>query len=311
MISLGLELRTFFDQKYQRQRLLGRSLATVVDFHTTINRFEVHLGRTAYLSDLNDDRLCDFLNWLLEEGRGPATGNKHRSNLLALWRHAKRKGFLDELPDVPALPEYKYSPNSWSAAEVAAILKAAQEQKGRIAGIPNASWWPAFILVLFDTGARVNALLATPSRQLDLDKRTISLMPETQKQRCEQRFQLSEQACGALKKIDPMSRPVVFPWPYDRQDRSRQTLHRHYTRILQAAGLPHGARDKFHRLRRTHGSYVCAALGLEQARDALGHSSIAVTRRYVDPDRLKDRVNVLETLPRPEFVEPSRQLLLF
>jgi integrase len=148
-------------------------------------------------------------------------------------------------------------------------------------------------MVLFDSGARLGAILKAKLVDLDLQERTLFVTAENQKHKADQLFHLHADTTAVLAKLveaDPV-RELLFPW-----NASESTLFNRYSRILQRAGLPAGRRFKFHALRRTHASLVSRAAGLEAAQRALGHSSSDLTAEsYVDPTQ--DRT--VDLLPRP------------
>jgi integrase len=76
-------------------------------------------------------------------------------------------------------------------------------------------------------------------------------------------------------------------------------LRQSYRQILEAAGLPHGSKDLFHKLRRTSGTYLARATDELTAQLHLGHSHVSVTRRsYIDPGKLQ-RVQAALVMERP------------
>jgi hypothetical protein len=66
------------------------------------------------------------------------------------------------------------------------------------------------------------------------------------------------------------------------------------------AGLPHGQYDLFHKLRRTNATAVCEAAGEEATMRQLGHSSMSVTRRYIDTSKLS-APRIVDSMRRPEW----------
>jgi integrase len=73
------------------------------------------------------------------------------------------------------------------------------------------------------------------------------------------------------------------------------------TSILIAAGLPHGPKDKFHKIRKTTASHIAKAAGASMASAVLGHSDVEVTKRYIDPTIAGSNVDATSYLPRLEF----------
>ena len=121
-------------------------------------------------------------------------------------------------------------------------------------------------------------MLAVRRVDVDLQRRWVFIRAESQKQRADQVLRISEATADYLAAIWQPERELVWPL-----DCSRATFYRHADAIFGAAGLPHDAKSKFHCLRKTSLSYTAAAYGRAAACDKAGHSSMAMTDRYLDP----------------------------
>ena len=239
----------------------------------------------------------------------PATVNKHRAHLLALWRFARKKKRLSgDEPDIEKTKEYKRIPEAWSLDEFQRLLTAATKADGTIVGIPAGSWWLALLLLMYDTGLRISAVMQLPANAMTDGH--LRVAAETQKQGAEQHFRLHEQTLAALTQMDGSRRTAaelakerLFPWPMDPGGDWR-TLRGAYRKILKAAGLPHGPREMFHKLRRTSATLLAAELGEEAASKHLGHSGLNVTRRYLDPSKIEQK-SAVDALPRPKIPLPK------
>jgi integrase len=110
-------------------------------------------------------------------------------------------------------------------------------------------------------------------------------------------FRLGDDALESVARIWKPSRELLLPFPYE-----KGVLYDQFHRIREAAGLPASTSNAgcLHLLRRSCATAIAAKLGLEGARDALGHAELAITRRYVDPSKIPgaDLTAVLGPLPR-------------
>ena len=79
-------------------------------------------------------------------------------------------------------------------------------------------------------------------------------------------------------------------------------LFKRYEGILRRAGLAHGRRDKFHKLRRTTASNFEAAGG--NATDLLKHSARSVTLAYLAPTIVKPK-QVADLVALPAGLEAA------
>ncbi len=289
-------------------RLAGRPASTIDAYQNALTNLAKFAGREVLSEELNDDLGAGCMAWLLERGRSPATANKVRAHLTAVWRLAKRRDLIGRSPQVERLREPKRQPKAWRAADLGKILASAAREQGEIAGVRAADWWMALFLVLYDTGLRISATMALEWAWLDGDM--LDVCAEVQKQNADQSLDLSADALAALDAIRRPTRRHIFPWPWDRGGPQWATLNRRLRRILTRAGLPTTRRDLFHKLRRSNASYLKAAGG--DPTSQLGHSTERVTRAYLDPRICRPRRQV-DLLPRPKVPKAIRQsqLLLF
>ncbi len=294
-------LMNVFSRSFERLQLVDAAEASAEKYKCVINRFSWYLASEATLENLTDDTLQEFFAWLKAAGRSNATINGYRACLLALWRHAWRKRMLDELPhDVPKLREPKRLPKAWSLTEFERILTAAGKQPGEVAGISSSQWWRSLLLVAFDTGLRISALLQTRVADLDVEAGVLFIAAEHQKQDADQVFALHADTRSLIALTAPFDREWLFPWPHGMRE-----LRECYREILKTSGLPHGKKDLFHKLRRTSGTYLARATDAATAQSHLGHSSMAVTARsYLDP-RMLNRVQAAMVMERPRLLEAT------
>jgi len=293
-------LRRFFEDVYRPQRLADATEHTAGDYRSALNWLARFCGCEPSLDCLSDDLLERFLAWLKAAGKANATVNGQRACLLALWRHAWRKRLVPEQPrDVMKLRVPKRLPEAWSPEQVGLILRAAAESPGTICGIPAAAWWPALVLTLYDTGLRIAAVMQLRQADLTADG-WLNVPAEVQKQDADQAFRLHPDTLRSIAATLAEPREWLFPWPIDSDGHFRY-LARAYREILQRAGLSHGRRDLFHKLRRTSATAIADAYDLATAQRHLGHSGIDVTRRYVDPTKLKRNHTGAEAIQRPAW----------
>lgn len=286
-----MSVQDFYSHYYEPLKLRSRSDHTRKLYKSTIRQFTRFLGRMPTVDDFCDDQANRFLSWFRGLGRAPASVNKERNNLLAMWRFAARKRFVEAWPDVDPDIEPKRVPQAWTQSEVFRLFASLKQEQGLIASIPACTWWQGLHLVGWDTGERIGALLGLEWPDMDLEGRWAICRAETRKgRRADRIYRLAEDTVNVLKL---MRRPLrhVFEWPY-----SRDYLWRKYTRILQRAKLPADRRSKFHRLRRTVASVFEAAGG--NATQLLGHSRRSVTERYIDP-RIAPTQQAVDLLYRP------------
>lgn len=302
-----LTVRELFAERYAPLRLAEKAEATRAEYRVALNHLRRYVGRDPTVSELCNDLIEGLLADLIAKGRSPATANKTRAHLLALWRFAHKRLLVADPPDVERLKVFQRVPVAWFDWEVSKILAAAAHERWDICGIPAHRWWNALFLTLFDTGLRINAVMHAQWENFQEAQRMIGIPPEHQKQGVGQMPDLSDQAMKALAAIRRPS-GLIFPWPYDQNNRQWATLNRHLRRILTRAGLPTTRLDLFHKWRKTTASYIQRAGG--DATSRLGHSGRQVTRCYLDP-RIATPPRQVDLLPRPIVPSDDPQLTLF
>lgn len=223
------------------------------------------------------------------------TVKRERSDVLTLWRAAHRDGLCPPAVEIPPIKVPQRQPVAYTEQQAQQIFTATTLLEGHMptTKIRRADWWLSLLLVLYDTGARPGAVLKMRPADVDLDRRIVRLRPETAKTALEQVVRISEQTADAIARHWQDARQRVFPWPY-----SPRHFHTEYKRILTFAGVP---TDRYHMAyawRRTTASQTARVLGMGAAARQLGHTSEAMTRRYVDPTLLGE-TSAVDVLPRP------------
>lgn len=267
-------LSVLFDQ-YRLRAMRSASPKSIKLSRFGVKRFEQYLGRCATLEDLTDDTVSRFVLWRRDHV-APTTVNRDLAVILALWRWGHRQGLIDRWPNVPQEPEPKRIPVAWTQDEFDRLMAVAAKQPGRVGRNPAGLWWTALLLVLFDSGERIGAVLSLSWPRVDLRGRWVVFDALSRKGRREDNAcRIAEDTAAALQRLH-RTRGVVFEWPY-----ARDTIWLRYGRIVAAAGLPNDRKHKFHCVRKTTASHYVAAGG--DATTLLKHSSRSVTLAYIDP----------------------------
>jgi len=291
-----ITLPDFYLSYFEPLRLRSRSDNTRRLYQTTLRSFTRFLGRIPTMLDLTDDQVTRYLSWFRKLPRSPASVNKERSNLLALWRFAARKQFVAVWPDVDPEIEPKRIPQAWTQTQIFQLFASIDQEPGLIAGIPANQWWKALHLVGWDTGERIGALIRIEWPNVDLTNGWILCKAESRKGKREDK--IYRIALDTIESLRAIRRPFrhVFEWPYD-----KNYLWQKYACILTRAHLPSDRFSKFHRLRRSVASHFEAAGG--DATSLLGHSRRSITERYLDP-RICQKVHASDLLFRPNQSPP-------
>ena len=293
-------LRHFFETMYVPLRLFDASPGTLSSYRGTLNRLDAFTGCQTHLCQLTDELIQGLISWVLAGGGSPARANGHAASLACLWRYAWRKKRIETQPrEIEKAREPKRQPRAWSLEQLTMILEACARVAGSIDGVAASAWWPAFVLLIYDTGLRRKAALALRSEDLDVERGLLFVRAETQKQCADQTFRLHPDTMRAVLATDPASRPLIFGG-----GGTPQFVMHSYRRILIDAGLPQGRKDMLQKLRRTSATHYCALAGEAATQKHLGHSHVNVTRAYLDVSMLPI-VNAADILPRPNWRPPA------
>ncbi len=260
-------------------------------FHYTVGRFAMALGLSvATTTDLNTDAVLDFLAWLKRRGLSPRTLKAKRTSILTLWKFAHSIGLVEQPPaGVPGLKMPRKLPRAWRKDEFATLVSAAEKH-------PRGDTLKALLLVLFDTGGRLGAVLN--AKLEDYDRRTGLLTTFESKVKTERVTMLGPATREAIAKL-PRNRTKLIGPPT-----SSSRLRKHLKRLIADAGLKPGTRVCFQGVRRLKYSLVYSQLGPAEAARHAGHTSQGMERFYYDP-RVTPSADITALIPPPLESEPA------
>ena len=286
-----------FENLYKPQRLINCNPETSRQYRFMLTLFERHLEYEPTIGDLTEAVVCGFLN-TYSEGRSPATVNKARNHLLAIWNFLAKKQMVETFPDIRPIKCFQRTPVAWDTHQVELLLNSAAALPGEVVpGISRSQFFTTLLLLAYDTGLRRGALMGLRRADVDLRRGFVLARAETQKQKADQTLTIHRQTISAIADMWEPDREMLFPFPYH-----VGTLYYWITKINRLAGLPHSSRDKLHRMRRTTASYVKAGGG--DPTQQLGHSSPAITELYLDPI-ICGTNDAASLLPRPDVALPT------
>lgn len=267
-----------------------RTQKTIKQYRIAFNDFAAAIGRQPSLADLTDDNIGRLIKYLSSRELAAKTINERRGRVHAFWSFLARRGVLGHWPMTPRIPEPVRTPMAWLQPELDRLFATVEQLDGRVGIHPRRDWWKCLLLVAWDTGERIGALLELRWDHISGD--WIHIPAEIRKgKRRDTTHRLAQDTLTALRAIKKPEREKVFPWPYD-----ALYIYTKYTEILVAAGLPHDHRCKFHKIRRSVASHYEAAGG--NAMKLLGHTDRRTTEGYLDP-RIVKTVQATDLLFRP------------
>ncbi len=263
-------------------------------YEITIRSFKKFLGREPLLHDLEDLTVSGYLSWHNDKGNTPHTIAKERDNILAIWRFAAREGHLTKWPKVPPQRLPKKIPEAWLEEEIRSLFAACDEMPGKYCNVPCPLFWKSLLLVIWDTGERISALMGVEWSDVNVKAGWIKVRAELRKGGNEDKLsRLGQDTISYLKEVQKHAKlENVFAWPY-----SATYLWNRFGMLLKRAGLEK-KRAKFHKMRRSAASYYEAGGG--NATELLGHSDRRITvQHYLDPRIIPQIKPACDVLFRP------------
>lgn len=302
-----MSLIDYYDRRYQPAKHPGDEHRTTREQYrvqiANLNKFFRELAirrdeppRDVTLGDLSDELIVGAMNWQVERGRARPTANKLRRHINAVWASAARElakqGQALPRPDNAKYREDLADPIALLPDEFSRLLTAIAVLRGSVGPVPACDWWEFFVRLTFNVGGRVSAMRLIPTANLDCARGEVLVPASVQKNRRDQREALLPLTLVAARRLRLAERGVptlLGDWPY-----TTATMRRHWSRLLVAAGFYTAVRDvprsmKFHVLRKTFASQLAAEHGAHLACELCCHSSVNVTRRYLDPRYLRSQ----------------------
>ena len=245
------------------------------------------------------------------------------------WRTPEAFGLIGEPPHVRMLKAQKRYFKRLTLAELDAIYEAIPQAvyMPRLAHLDPADWWRAFVVVAYGTGLRLSGICG--SRVEDIDWNEATLLVRGDKTYHERPKPLRPEVAWHLKQIvsSQSNGGLLFPWPHRHgafvgrtipsygdaslkgfcispacRQTIHNTLHKHWGRILKAAGLERHV--TIHDLRRTSASMIAGAMirAIGAAGAVLDHSGYQVTADFYI-DTLDLEREAVAAMPWPESMK--------
>lgn len=277
--------------RYRTRKLLGAAAGTEGKFRRAIVALGVLVGRLPTVADLTDDNIADLVASVIRKGRSAYTANDYRSKLVALWTFAAKRRWAATFPDVDRVATEARNPVAWTREELARVVAATRHAGGSIGGVPGAVWFRALILVLWDTGERIGAILRAERSQL-CGATLIVLAAHRKGKTRDMVYTLHPDTVAAIEAMGTTA-GLLFP-----RECHKETIANRWRACLRAEGLPFDRQHMFHCMRRSVASHAKAAGG--DATALLDHSSSAITQASYIDRRIVAPARAVDILFRPD-----------
>jgi integrase len=269
--------------------LTGICDRTIALYDYTLRSWSELLGRTPETTDLEELAVARFLQHRVRT-KSAATAAKDRAQIRAIWEFCARRRLCETWPQVPRIIVPERVPEAWLIDELQRVIDSARQEPLTYCGFPGSLVFPAILLTAYSTGERIGGIMGLLCR--DVRGCSVIFRAESRKGGRRDVFRDISVACAdSLLAVKRGPDDTAIPW-----DRHETYIYNRLDIILRRAGLPHGRRDKFHKVRKTTASFYEAAGG--SAQQLLDHSSPSVTRRYLDPRIVRPHDSAPSMLPK-------------
>lgn len=252
-------------------------------------------GPDTPITDIDEDRIAEFRQWLRERGNTNATINRKTSALSVLLRYAYANRHLDRMPSIGRLQEHNTHERYVTPEEEKQIITVFTTWDKREHALAT--------MILLDTGLRIGELLSLRLADVDFARSrsgVINIWKQNTKTRRSRTVPLTERASKALHELIALNnaeKPTDRVCPHD-----QWWFRRAWDRMKQHIGLVDCDPFVPHILRHTFGSRLAQrGVPLQKIGYLMGHTSPTTTMRYahLSPQSFEGIIDVLEDL-RPD-----------
>jgi integrase len=291
-------------ERYRDLRNLSEKTSVLYDM--LLDRLRAFLGHEPTVDDLDDLVISRYLrerathSWAGKPIR-PASVQKDKVMLQAVWNYAARKRWAKDFPELPRIKVPKSIPvgRAYPADEVSKMLRQSLRRKGTTGGRPSCWFWSTLLYMGYCTGERAEAMMSLRWGDIDLERRRVLFRGETRKGRTRD---IERDITPELARLMAPERgqPDELVWIWDR---CRGSLWTSLKLLCRLAGVKYRG---FHGLRRTRASYAALAGGTAAATQVLDHSDPNLQKVYVDPTICPTEQSSVDCLPPLNLKEPPK-----
>ena len=245
--------------------------------------YKTHFGHKYGHIIITDFKFKDaqlFANELVNKGLQPKTVKNIIDIFKVLYKYAIMNEYCEKNPfefvQIPQFDNRIYF--SFTEEEIKRFIKS-------IINYPETLYRGIFIFLLH--GRRLNEVLSLTWDMVDFEKRVYFIPPKINKAKRYMQYQMTDLLFETLKNQKEMKKIYcstslyVFPSPVT--CRKLQDIRKQFKKLLRLAQID--KKMRIHDIRHLVASYSINYLGLsiEEVSYTLGHTSIEITQRYVNP----------------------------
>jgi site-specific recombinase XerD len=154
---------------------------TIKLYQHSFRMFGLWLGHAATLDDLQNEIVGKYLSHLFRSELKPASVNKERSQLLAIWNHAHKLGMVRLGPLVKPVKAPETIPTSLTVDDLRQLCNSFDKLLGSTRGVENRLLIRAAFLLQYVTAERIGAIVQL--QWSDIQGQQIAFRAETSEMR--------------------------------------------------------------------------------------------------------------------------------
>jgi integrase len=272
-----------FDELFNEYCNIMQHTMTSHTLRTKQSYYKTHFGHKYGHIIITDFKFKDaqlFANELINKGLQPKTVKNIIDIFKVLYKYAIMNEYCEKNPfsfvQIPQFDNRIYF--SFTEDEIKRFINA-------IINYPETLYRGIFIFLLH--GRRLNEVLSLTWDMVDFENKVYYIPPKINKAKKYMQYQMTELLFDTLKNQEEMKKiycstsPYVFPSPVT--CRKLKDIRKQFKKLLRLAQID--KKMRIHDIRHLVASYSINYLGLsiEEVSYTLGHTSIEITQRYVNP----------------------------
>ena len=272
-----------FDELFEEYCLLYKNTLSKQTFNTKVSYYNKHFrqkyGRNI-ISEFKFKNAQFFVNELLEKGLKPKTVKNIVNDFKVLFNYALKNEYVSRNPfsyvELPKFDNRIYF--NFTEEEIKRFIQA-------VLYYPNQKFRGIFTFLLH--GRRLNEVLSLTWENVDFESEIYIIPPQINKAKRVMTYQMTSllktvlERQKILQNIECPNSPYIFPSSVT--CRKIQDIRKQFKKLLVLAKID--KKMRIHDIRHLVASYSINYLGLsvEEVSYTLGHTSIEVTQRYINP----------------------------
>jgi integrase len=300
----NVTFRVFFENSYLSIQKTHKGRATWIKETGHAENWICPVVGNMPLKDISADHIEQIKKNLLDAGKSPRTVQYCLATFRQVWNHARRAGRVtgDSPTRNVKIPKFDNKRQRYLTPAECDMLLA--ELRNRSETVYRLA------LLSLDTGMRFSEIAGLQWQNVDLVKKTLSLMDtKSGRNRTVYMTDRIKAMLSGMPKTGPDT--LVFPG----QNGKMKEIGDAFRNAVDFLDLNNGIDDDrmkcvFHSLRHTHASRLLeSGADIYRVKELLGHSAVATTERYshITADRLRSAVKGMEEMYQGNNVIPIRR----